>query len=187
MRIIYIFLITVTYLSITACTVLRPPPSTSTPTCAEALTPTTSDCGNKTRCSKSKPDPISAETVQEQLILTAQSIEQSLAVLAAAEEVDGPPIIKTAALVTPEGGMGGTADIDWTGPVGPLLYQLANITDYRLKTLGTEPAIPIIVSIAGKCLVIADILQNASLQTAKRAHILVFPENRLIELRYLSP
>jgi defect-in-organelle-trafficking protein DotD len=124
--------------------------------------------------------------IEAQLLSTAQSIEQSLSTLAAAEKAESPPILNTAPLVTSEGGMGGKIDIDWTGPIGPLVIKLAALTNYRVKFLGSEPAIPILISINAKRTVIADVLQNASLQTGKRAHILVFPASRLIEVRYLS-
>ena len=125
-------------------------------------------------------------SVETQLLLAAQSIEQSLGTLAAAETAERPPILNTEPLVTEEGGMGGMADVDWTGPLGPLVEKIAQMTDYRVKILGNEPSIPIIVSISVKKTVIADILQNASLQAGKRAHILVFPSSRLIEVRYVS-
>lgn len=124
--------------------------------------------------------------IESQLLNTAQSIEQSLSTLAAAEKAESPPILNTAQLVTSEGGMGEKVDVDWTGPIGPLVIKLGALTNYRVKFLGTEPAIPILVSINAKQTVIADVLQNASLQTGKRAHILVFPASRLIEVRYLS-
>lgn len=124
---------------------------------------------------------------EEQLIETANSIDQSLQTLAASQAVTPPPVINIAPLTTPEGGMGGTADIDWTGPIGPLLTKIADMTNYRLKTLGNEPAIPIIVTITAKNAIVAEILQNGSLQAGKRASIMVFPSSKVIELRYLTP
>jgi defect-in-organelle-trafficking protein DotD len=124
--------------------------------------------------------------VEEQLLGAAQSIEESLNTLAAAQKAESQPILNTAPLVTPEGGMGGTIDIDWTGPIGPLVDKIARLTDYRVKFLGTEPPIPILVAVTAKHAIIAEVLQNASLQAKKRAQILVFPDNHVIEVRYLS-
>jgi len=131
-------------------------------------------------------DPIAACSVEGQLTTAAKSIERSLFTLASAQEAENPPILLTGPLITPEGGMGNTADIDWTGPIGPLVEKIACMTDYRVKVLGNEPAIPIIVTITAKRGVIAEILQNASFQVARRAHIVVFPCSRVIELRYVS-
>lgn len=124
--------------------------------------------------------------VESQLLATAQSIEESLNTLAAAEKAENMPILNTEALVTTEGGMGGTADVDWTGPLVPLVEKIAAMTDYRVKVMGNDPGIPVLVSVSAKRAVIADILQNASLQAGKKAQILVFPSSRLIEVRYIA-
>lgn len=122
--------------------------------------------------------------IGSQLVSSARSIEKSLATLAAAQEINNIPVLNTAPLITPEGGMGGIADIDWTGPIEPLLEKIASMTDYKLKILGTQPALPIIVSITQSKGIVADILKNACLQVGRRANIIVFPANKIIELRY---
>lgn len=165
-------------MTLTGCSVIRPP--ITDPTACPRL----KSSGEET-CS-SEVDPISACSAEGQLVAAAKSIEKSLHTLAAAQEAESPPILRTAPLVTPEGGMGNTADIDWTGPLAPLLDKIARMTDYRVKILGNEPAIPIMVTITAKRAVIAEILQNASFQAGRRAHIVVYPSTRVIELRYLS-
>jgi defect in organelle trafficking protein DotD len=122
--------------------------------------------------------------IAENLIASAKSIEKSLAILAAAQEVNNVPVLNTAPLITAEGGMGSTADIDWTGPIEPLLEKIALMTNYNLKVMGNKPSIPIIISITQNHAIIADILKNASLQAGKRVNIVVFPANKIIELRY---
>ncbi len=119
-----------------------------------------------------------------QLVASARLIEKSLATLAATQEITNIPVLNTAPLLTPEGGMAGTADIDWTGPLEPLLEKIASMTDYNLKIMGSPTPIPIIVSITQSKAIIADILKNASLQAGKRVNIVVFPANKIIELRY---
>jgi defect-in-organelle-trafficking protein DotD len=158
----------------TGCTILKKPPENNTIYSQESK-----------RLPKGQ-TASSTANIEAQLLAAAQSIEGSLNTLAAAEKVESPPILNTAPLVTPEGGMGGTIDIEWTGPIGPLVNKIAALTNYRVKVLGQEPAIPILVSISMKRAIIADVLQNASFQVGKRAHILVFPGSRLIEVRYLS-
>ncbi len=131
-------------------------------------------------------DPSAQGSVEGQLIASAKSIEKSLLILAATQESEHPPIINTGPLMTPEGGMAGYVNIDWTGPIEPLLDRIAKMSDYRLKILGNEPAIPIVVTITAKRAVLAEVLQNASFQAAKRAQVLVYPNTHVIELRYLS-
>jgi defect-in-organelle-trafficking protein DotD len=163
-----VFLVLVT----SGCTVLKNPSETS--------------ISNGTGKATQQRIALGTSNIESQLLNTAQSIEQSLSTLAAAEKAESPPILNTAPLITSEGGMGGKVDVDWTGPIGPLVVKLGTLTNYRVKFLGSEPAIPILVAINAKQTAIADVLQNASLQTGKRAHILVFPASRLIEVRYLS-
>src|SRR3990167_11038115 len=90
--------------------------------------------------------PLNSE-VEAQLIAAAHSVESSLSILARNQDDHTVSLLNTTPLITPEGGMSGTADIDWTGPIEPLLRKLADMTDYKLKVLGNSPTIPIIVSI----------------------------------------
>src|SRR5579871_3854389 len=99
--------------------------------------------------------------VEQELVAAAKTIENSLALLARTQEENNVPLLNTAPLITPEGGMGGTADVDWTGPIEPLVRKLADMTDYKVKVLGSAPGIPIIVSISQNNAVIADILKNS--------------------------
>ena len=124
--------------------------------------------------------------VGERLEKTALSIEDSLRTLAAAQDQEPQHAINTDILVTPPGGMGGMASLDWSGPVEPLLDKLGHMTNYRVKVLGPIPPIPVIVTISARERVIADILKDAGLQAGKRANIVVYPKNRIIELRYLN-
>lgn len=81
-------------------------------------------------------------------------------------------------------GMAQLTSVDWSGPVEPLVRQLAKASGYRLTVLGTPPAIPVLVSVYDKNMMLADVLRNVGYQCGKRATIAVYPENRVIELRY---
>jgi defect-in-organelle-trafficking protein DotD len=81
-------------------------------------------------------------------------------------------------------GMGGLVSIDWSGPVEPLVKQMAKATGYRLRVLGTSPGIPVLVSVYDKNMMIADVLRDIGYQCGRRATIVVYPESRVIELRY---
>ena len=81
-------------------------------------------------------------------------------------------------------GMDHVTSVDWSGPVEPLLQQMANATDYRLHVLGTPPAIPILVTVSADRMMLGDILRNTGYQCGKRATVMVFPASRVIELRY---
>lgn len=74
--------------------------------------------------------------------------------------------------------------VDWSGPVLPLIQQIAQVANYRVRVLGTEPNIPIVVTVNAKNEILGDILRNIGYQCARRAAIIVLPESKVIELRY---
>lgn len=81
-------------------------------------------------------------------------------------------------------GMGGLVSIQWSGPIQPLVCQIARLTRYRLRILGTPPAIPVLVSLNDKNRMVADVLRDVGFQAGRRAAVVVYPESRVIELRY---
>lgn len=81
-------------------------------------------------------------------------------------------------------GMAGLTSIDWSGPIEPLVRQIAKAARYRVRVLGTSPAIPVIVTVYTKNAMLGDILRDAGYQCGRRAAVVVFPETRVIELRY---
>jgi defect-in-organelle-trafficking protein DotD len=80
--------------------------------------------------------------------------------------------------------MGGLTTVDWSGPIEPLLQQMARAADYRVRVLGTAPAIPVLVTIYAKNAMLGDVLRDAGYQCGRRASVVVYPESRVIELRY---
>lgn len=123
--------------------------------------------------------------IDKQLKRTALSVEDSLRTLALTQQVYAKEPINTDILITPQGGMGGITNIDWAGPIEPLLEKIGSMTNYRVKVLGPLPAVPIIVTLTGRDRVIADILKDTGIQAGKRANLVVYPTNRIIELRYI--
>lgn len=81
-------------------------------------------------------------------------------------------------------GMGGVTSVDWSGPIEPLLQQIGRASDYRVRVLGTPPAIPVIVTVYAKNTLLGDVLRDAGYQCGRRATVVVFPDSRVIELRY---
>jgi len=81
-------------------------------------------------------------------------------------------------------GMGGTTSVDWSGPAEPLVDQLAKAANYRVRVLGTRPAIPVIVTVNIKNALLGDILRDVGYQCGERASLVIFPNSRVVELRY---
>lgn len=81
-------------------------------------------------------------------------------------------------------GMGGLTSVDWSGPVEPLVKQIAAASNYRLKILGTSPGIPIIVTIYAKNVMLGDVLRDVGYQCGRRATVIIYADSRTIELSY---
>lgn len=81
-------------------------------------------------------------------------------------------------------GMGGVTSVDWSGPIEPLVRQIAKASNYRVVVLGTRPAIPVIVTVNEKSAMLGDILRDVGYQGGERAAVVVFPGSRVIEIRY---
>lgn len=148
-------------------------------------------CGTTTKnevnlhyiASNQAPAELNNQDAQVQLAEAATSVGKSLQQLSAMQmattaTTDIPDID---AKVT---GMTQLTSLDWYGPVLPLLEQIAKATGYKVRVLGDTPAIPVIVSLSVKNQVMADILRNVAYQVHNKAHIVVQPEKRIIELRY---
>lgn len=81
-------------------------------------------------------------------------------------------------------GMGGLTTVDWSGPVEPLVKQIAKAANYRVRVIGTAPAIPVLVTIYSRNQMLGDILRDVGYQCGRRASVVVYPQSSVIELRY---
>jgi defect-in-organelle-trafficking protein DotD len=81
-------------------------------------------------------------------------------------------------------GMNGLTSVDWSGPVEQLVKQLADVSNYRLRILGAKPAIPVLVTVYTKNMMVADILRDVGYQCGRRATVVIFPDSKVVELRY---
>ena len=115
---------------------------------------------------------------------SAQSVSQSLQELAAIERATHPAAKVPNPMDPVAIGMDQILSIDWTGPVGLLVNKIAQISQYKVRVLGKNPAIPIIVSVMAKNIPLANILRDVNFQCGRRANIAVYAANRIIELRY---
>lgn len=81
-------------------------------------------------------------------------------------------------------GMAGLTTVDWSGPVEPLVKQLAMAANYRVRVLGTPPAIPVLVTVYAKNTMLGDVLRDVGYQCGRRATVTIYPGSHVIELRY---
>lgn len=75
----------------------------------------------------------------------------------------------------------------WYGPVEPLLSMIAVKVGYQLQVYGKPPSLPILVDIddANNLVPAIDIIRNIDLQAGLRATLQIYPEQKIISLRYL--
>lgn len=116
----------------------------------------------------------------------ATSVSNSLVNLAATEQAAFHPIGNQSMPDPATYGMGGRASIDWSGPIEPLIQQIAQTAAYRVTIVGREPGVPILVTINSKNEMLGDILSNVAFQCGKRADVILYPETQVIELRYAA-
>jgi defect-in-organelle-trafficking protein DotD len=124
------------------------------------------------------------QTAEHQLAEAAVSIQNSLYELAEIQKAVYPAVRLPDLPDANKIGMGHLASIDWTGPIEPLVRNVAKVTYYNVRVIGKAPAIPILISLSEKNVPIATILRNAAYQAGDRAIIVVYPKSRTIELRY---
>jgi defect in organelle trafficking protein DotD len=137
-------------------------------------------------CSTTSNLPKTNSTSKEEISLAEASYSVSRSVVDLAETAQAAhPLPAIAPPPSPATyGMAGLTTVDWSGPVEPLVRQMAKAANYRVRVLGTTPGIPVIVTINTKNAMLGDILRDIGYQCGRRAAVLVFPESRVIELRY---
>ncbi|MBS0358304.1 MAG: type IVB secretion system lipoprotein DotD [Proteobacteria bacterium] len=135
-------------------------------------------------CGAPKPPTIPlADHASVKLAESANSVSDSLSELARVEAASTPASKKK--LPDPQTfGMSEVASIDWSGPIQPIVQKIAHASRYKLRTIGKEPAIPVIITISAKDLPLGTILRDIAFQAGKKANIFVYPRTRTIELRY---
>ncbi len=80
--------------------------------------------------------------------------------------------------------MPGRLSIDWSGPIEKILLRIARSQDYKLRVLGIEPAIPVIVTLNDRDTAVTSILRDIDFQAGERARVRVYNNSHTIELRY---
>lgn len=132
-----------------------------------------------------QPQPIVDTTdTNNTLAEAATSVSRSLVSLNQIEQAAQPPKRLEPDLDPASYGMGAITSVDWSGPIEPLLSHLAQVTGYKLRVVGSSPALPVLVTLSAQRVRAGDILRDAAYQCSKRAQVIVFVATHTIELRY---
>lgn len=119
-----------------------------------------------------------------QLAEAAVSISHSLVELEKIQQAATPPLHIPTPPEPASYGMGDLASVDWSGPVEPVLKNVAKSGGYHVNILGKAPPMPILITLYAHHKPLGEILRNIGFQCGKKADVIVFPDRRLIELRY---
>lgn len=123
---------------------------------------------------------------QMQLAQAAVSVGKSLHEMAAIDLATHPKAHLGPILNPKLVGMAQQTNINWTGPVEPLLQQIAQASHYKLQVMGRAPSIPVVVQILASDQPLSLVLRDVRFQVSKKARIKLYPTARVIELRYFN-
>ncbi len=121
---------------------------------------------------------------EEAIASAAGSISSSITQLEKIERYRKPRIINVADDNMKKYNLGQKVQVDWSGPIEPLISEVAAFSDYRFKVVGVAPAIPVLVDISHQNVAIGDIIREVHFQSKERANLVVYPKSKTIELRY---
>lgn len=124
------------------------------------------------------------EIGRDAIVSTAESINSSITQLEKIERYRKPSIISVKDENMKQYNLGHNVQVDWSGPIEPLMSEIAAYSDYRFKVVGIAPAIPVLVDIAHDNIPIGEVIREAHLQAKERANLVVYPKSKTIELRY---
>lgn len=128
-----------------------------------------------------KVDPAEAKLAE-----AADSVSRSLQSLAENQQALNPKPKQYKEPDPSDYGMSNLTSMNWSGPIEPLVQQIAKATGYTLRVSGVAPAIPVLVSINAKNIPLGQILRDAGYQCGDKADIVVFPRSKVIELLYAN-
>lgn len=143
-------------------------------------------CSLSTQNANTLPKSPHVDPAEEKLAEAADSVSQSLQSLAENQQATNPTPKHYSAPDPSDYGMSNLTSMNWSGPIEPLVTQIAKASSYQLRVSGVSPAIPILVSINAKNVPLGQILRDAGYQCGNRADIVVFPRSKVIELLYAN-
>ncbi|MFT4058581.1 MAG: type IVB secretion system lipoprotein DotD [Legionella sp.] len=116
----------------------------------------------------------------------AVSVSDSMQEMARIEKVVTPPHKDNLLTIPNAYNLQARASVDWSGPIEELTARIAKAAHYKIRVLGKTPAIPVLISLTIKDQSLAEILRDIDYQAGKKAHIHVYPNSQVVELRYVK-
>ena len=129
-------------------------------------------------------DPADDATIK--LAEAATSISDSMLEMARVEKVIIPQTRDNTLTIPNAYNLQARASVDWSGPIQELTLRIAKAAHFRLRVLGEEPAVPVLISLNIKDESLAEILRNIDYQAGRKAYLHVYPNSEVVELRYVK-
>jgi len=139
-------------------------------------------CGRHTFMKPPINDPSDDASIR--LAEAASSISDSMLEMAKVEKVITPPTKDNTLTIPNAYNLQARASVDWSGPIEELTGRIAKAGHFRIRVLGKEPAVPVLISLSVKDESLAEILRDIDYQAGKKADIHVYPNSQVVELRY---
>ena len=117
----------------------------------------------------------------------ANSVSDSMMQMAKTEKILTPPQSDNTITIPNTNNLNAHASVDWSGPIGEITKRITEAAHYRLRVIGNEPAVPVLVNVNLKDCSLGDVLRNIDYQAANKASIHVYPNIKVVELRYANP
>lgn len=135
-------------------------------------------------CSNKQDPTVSMNVNKNAILLAGSSVSESIQNLERSERYRKPRLISVKDENMQAYKLGSRVIVDWSGPIEPLLQEVAMYSGYKLKSLGMAPAIPVLVNISHDNIEVGDIVREAHLQAKERASVVIYPKSKTIEIRY---
>lgn len=113
----------------------------------------------------------------------ANDISKNLIRLAAIEQSERKPVEDAPAEVKSVA-LNRHVSVVWNGGIEPLVHKISEDAGYRFRIIGRKPAIPVMVAVDARNQPMAEILRNIGLQAGSAADVLIFENEKVIEVRY---
>ncbi len=125
----------------------------------------------------------SPDTVSAMLAESADRASHALEALAAVERARTPAVNMSPISDVPQE-LRRTITVNWVGPIEPIAKTLADRAGYGFLVLGSEPSIPVVVSIDAENTRVVDVLRDVGLQLGMRGDVKVDAKARMVEIYY---
>ena len=150
---------------------------------------TLSGCASRVTEKQSLKAPnVMLHSIDLQIDSAAQSAASSLDQLAAIEKNLHPAEVKMPFMGMDSPELREYLSFKYYGPIQPLMTNIAKTMGYSFQVYGKKPSLPILVNIntVGNVETAKQILQNIDLQAKTSARIDIYPQQRLITMRYFN-